>query len=385
MTGPSVLLVHEFGGTFGGAERYLELLGAGLVDAGTRVSGLVFLDDRDATAGLRDRMAAVAPDTRVVLGRSRPGPIRAAVRSHRPDVLHWNFVEPYAFRGASWLLLPWGRPSVITDHLPQLHHAGPHWETTRRLANRRIAAMVVVGPAALVAAGERWHRPPPLVEVPNGVPTRPDARPRTARPGAPLRLLFVGRLTEQKGATLLVPALEAVRAAGLDAQLTVVGAGPLDTEVDAQVAASVAGPHVTLAGFADDPLAAMAEADVLLMPSRFEGLPFTPLEALSTGLPVVLSDIGPHRDLAGGGGGDGVRLVAGEDPAAWAAAVAATAADLPAASEDALRRATAHSSAAMVARTAEVYRAVSEGRPPGPAPEGHGLESPGGTTMGSRV
>ncbi|MBL8778736.1 MAG: glycosyltransferase family 4 protein [Acidimicrobiales bacterium] len=356
MSDPSVLLVHEFPGAFGGAERYLELLGAGLTAAGIATSAVVFVDDAGAAARLHDRLAAIAPDTRVVTGRSRPGPIRRAVRAHQPTVLHWNFVDPFAFRGASWLLLPWGRPSVITDHLPQLRHAGPHWEATRRLANRRIAAMIVVGEAARRAAAQRWARPPAIEVVPNGVPIGAGGV-RAPIAGADVaRLLFVGRLTEQKGTDLLVPVLEAVRAAGTPARLRVAGEGPQAGALAAEVAKAGLADQVDLVGFSPDPLAEMGEADVLLAPSTYEGLPFTPLEALSTGLPLVLSDIPPHVELAEQGAGAGAQVVAGRSPDDWARAVGRAIADLPAASRDALDLARAHDLATMVERTAAVYR-----------------------------
>lgn len=356
MTPPSVLLVHEFPGGFGGAERYLELLGSGLVDAGVATSAVVFVDDAEAERRLHDRLAGIAPDTDVVVGRSRPGPILRAVRTRRPTVLHWNFVDPFAFRGASWLLLPWGRPSVITDHLPQLRHAGPHWETTRRIANHRIRAMIVVGEAARREAAARWRRPPPIEVVANGVVVGGGTARHPVTPGAPLRLLFVGRLSDQKGARLLVPILSAVRDAGVEAHLRVVGDGPLAPDLSALAAASEASGLVELAGFSSDPLADMAAADVLVAPSTYEGLPFTPLEALAAGLPVVLSDIPPHAELAAGGPGAGAQLVDQGDLTGWARAVRRVAADLPAASLDALTRAEDHRVEAMVERTVAVYR-----------------------------
>lgn len=356
MSDPSVLLVHEFPGGFGGAERYLELLGEGLVAAGIATSAVVFVDDAEAARALHERLSAIAPHTDVIVGRSRPGPIRRAVRAHQPTVLHWNFVDPFAFRGASWLLLPWGRPSVITDHLPQLRHAGPHWETTRRLANRRIAAMIVVGEAARREAEQRWARPPRIVVVPNGVPVGSGVPRPSLADGRTLRLAFIGRLTEQKGVDLLLPILAAVRGAGVEAHLRVVGDGPLADALTASTADAALGDVVDLVGFSPDPLAEMAAADVLVSPSTYEGLPFTPLEALSTGLPLVLSDIAPHAELAAGGVGEGIQVVAGRDPQVWAAAVERVAGDLPAASRDALERATRYDRSTMVERTVAVYR-----------------------------
>lgn len=357
MKDPSVLLVHEFPGTFGGAERYLELLGQGLAAAGVAASAVVFVDDPGAADRLGERLRAIAPGTVVLPGRARPGPIRSAIREHRPTVLHWNFVDPFAFRGASFLLLPWGRPSVITDHLPQLHHAGPHWETTRRLANRRIARMIVVGEEARHEAVARWRRPPPLAVIPNGVPVGP-AAVRDPLAGRAARLLFVGRLTEQKGVEHLVPLLAAVRDRGHDAELRVVGEGPQAENVVAAARDAGLADRVALAGFSPDPEGEMAAADVLLAPSAYEGLPFTPLEALATGLPLVLSDIPPHRELVPSGGGLGVQVAPAGDTAAWADAVERVLRELPAASTTAHVVAEGHRVETMVEATVAVYRSV---------------------------
>ncbi|MCB1005112.1 MAG: glycosyltransferase family 4 protein [Acidimicrobiales bacterium] len=358
MTGGPVLLVHEFPGAFGGAERYLEILGSGLVAAGVPTAAVVFVADADAAARLAPRLGAIAPDTRVIAGRARPGPIRAAVREHDPVVVHWNFVDPFAFRGASFLLLPWGRPSVITDHLPQLRHAGPHWETTRRLANRRIATMIVVGDAAAREAEARWRRPPPIAVIPNGVPVGAAPRRPSGPPRRP-RLLFVGRLTEQKGVSHLVPVLAAVRARGIDAELRVVGDGPRAGDIAAAAEANDLGGQVELVGFAPSPAEEMAAADVLVAPSAYEGLPFTPLEALAVGLPLVLSDIAPHRELVTATDPLGVQVVAPGDERGWAEAVERALAAPAEASGAAHRIARGHRAEAMVEATRAVYRAAT--------------------------
>ena len=218
--------------------------------------------------------------------------------------------------------------------------------------------MIVVGDEARREAEARWHRPPPLAVIPNGVPLQPlPERPPLA--GRPARLLFVGRLTEQKGVEHLVPVLAAVRARGVEAELRVVGEGPLADEITAAVGAAGLDDAVVLAGFSRDPQAEMAAADVLLSPSAYEGLPFTPLEALAVGLPLVLSDIPPHRELVPTAGGPGVQVVAAGSPEAWADAVAAVVADPPAAVAAAHEVAEAHRVETMVEATLAVYRAVT--------------------------
>ena len=344
-----VLLIHEFPGGFGGAERYLELLAEGLVGLEHDVHTLLFGADVAEGSTVAERIDGGRETTELVIGRARSGGVRAAVRRLEPEVLHWNFVDPFAFRGATITALAWGRPSVITDHLP-MRRDGLHYEVSRRLANRRIGAMIVVGEASAAAARAHWRAPPSLHVVRNGVPAT-GGSVRTQADDRPLRLLYVGRLTDQKGCLDLPDIVWAVRATGRSASLTLVGDGPLRDHVEE----ALGGSDVELVGFVPDPGPYLADADVLLAPSRYEGLPFTPLEARAAGLPAVLSDIDAHRELEVD---QAVELAPVGEPLAWAAAVERVAERLPSASRAALDAAHRHPLEAMVAGTAEVYRSV---------------------------
>jgi glycosyltransferase involved in cell wall biosynthesis len=175
----------------------------------------------------------------------------------------------------------------------------------------------------------------------------------------PARLVFVGRLTDQKGVLDLPAILAGLVAAGTPARLTVVGDGPLEADLEA-AAALLAPGLVELAGFAEDPTPALAASDVFVGPSRWEGgLPLAAREALAAGVPVVLSDIPPNRDLADGG--TAVRLAPLGDAAAWAAALRDSLAALPGSGEAALRVAEQRSPARMVEGTLAVYEAVLGG------------------------
>ncbi|MEN3308117.1 MAG: hypothetical protein V7603_4319 [Micromonosporaceae bacterium] len=104
-------------------------------------------------------------------------------------------------------------------------------------------------------------------------------------PDAPLAVC-VGRVTRQKGQDVLVSAWSRVRAHCPAAQLALVGAGDLLPGL-----AAAAPPGVRLAGAVPDVRDWLAAADVVVLPSRWEGLPLAALEALATGRGLVATAI----------------------------------------------------------------------------------------------
>jgi len=353
VTGPPVervLLVHEIYSGYGGAERYLELLADGLAERGVQVQALVFGVDTSAGQVAADRLAAGPAAVTYLPHRFSPRALRRRLEDFPADVVHWNFADPFSYRGATWLVLPWGRPSVVTDHLPMLR-CGRHWESTRALANRRIGAMIVVSQAAVAEARAHWGRPPPIVAVANAgsadvvaVRDRPPA-------GEPVRLAFVGRLEDQKDPGFALRVLGALVSGGTRATLTVVGDGSLRAALEAGVPASLE-DSVTFVGHSKTPWSAVADAHVLLAPSRYEGgFPLVAREALASGLPVVLSDIAPHRELED----PAVRLAPLGEVGPWVQAVGDLVASLPEASQGAIGRFGQAARATMVSETLAAY------------------------------
>jgi glycosyltransferase involved in cell wall biosynthesis len=101
----------------------------------------------------------------------------------------------------------------------------------------------------------------------------------------------VGRLTPQKNFGLLLETAE-----GLLNENTIValfGSGPEEAQLRDR-----AGSRVHFAGTVADRRAIYAAIDVLALPSRFEGLPMTVLEAMASGVPVVASAVDGVREIA---------------------------------------------------------------------------------------
>lgn len=115
------------------------------------------------------------------------------------------------------------------------------------------------------------------------------------RPGPTLELLFVGSLSYYKGVDVLLAAL---RLADHPHRLTIVGDGALRGQLE--LAAGPLGDRVRFLGAlpTGDPVrAAMQAADLLVLPSRGEGLPRVVIEAMAVGIPCVATDVGGTAEL----------------------------------------------------------------------------------------
>ena len=139
---------------------------------------------------------------------------------------------------------------------------------------------------------------------------RRSARIRLGLPGNAPVVVCVGRVTRQKGQDVLLAAWASAQARNPDATLAIVGGGDLLELLRRQ-----APPGAIFIGPTDDVWQWYAAADVVVLPSRWEGLPLTLLEALAVGRSVVGSDIPGIADALPAGAG---ALVPPDDPAVLA-------------------------------------------------------------------
>jgi glycosyltransferase involved in cell wall biosynthesis len=248
---------------------------------------------------LRRLVEAVRPDL-VHLHSSKAGLAgRLALRGRLPTVFQPNGWSYLAATGAlRATVLAWERYATRWAH--RLVHVS-QWE--RDDAERQ---------------GIRGR----AVVVPNGVDVeafaaqddgaRAWARAELGLGSAPVAVC-VGRLCRQKGQDVLLAAWPRVRAAVPDARLVLVGDGP-----DRPALAAAAPAGVAFAGAAADPRRWYAAADVVVLPSRWEGLSLVQLEAMASARCVLATDVGGVREALAGA----ATVVPVADPAALGEALA---------------------------------------------------------------
>jgi len=242
----------------------------------------------DAVAGALDRDVAdwilKAPDS-APAGISRPD----AVYAHEDCALN-------AFRAARSLglsciyELPIGYVRAWLALLAEEIAREPLWGQTidvnayteSRLARKDAelaAADMVIVPSEFVSRSLRGSPAGKVVIVPYGCPPVADARNKRS-PG-PLRVLFVGYISQRKGISYLLKAMERLNGA---AELTLIGhLSHPSAELNAQLNRHRwirTSPHEKV-------LEEMRSHDVLVLPTLFEGRALVVLEALSQGLPVI--------------------------------------------------------------------------------------------------
>ncbi len=168
----------------------------------------------------------------------------------------------------------------------------PGWRLWCRLIDRHMDALNLINPLIAADLDAVGIRRPPRSTIPNGIGLQaPLPRARVS----PLRqLLWTGRMEPQKGLDLLLPALAACRAGGARFQLNLLGEGPMQAPLLAQVEALDLHDCVAFLGAvpASEVRANLARADVLLLPSRYEGMSNAVLEAMEAGLPVLCTRCG---------------------------------------------------------------------------------------------
>ena len=215
--------------------------------------------------------------------------VRRLVRSIQPDVLHVHWLIP---QGLAALVAAPRVPKLVTT-------LGGDLYGLRDPLSRRLIRLVLANSAAVTTMNSEMRDkliglgadPAATHVLPMGADVEMIRPLAAASERQPNRILFVGRLVEKKGATVLLAALKELGPGGYE--LRIVGDGPLRPQLENEAAGL---PVVFLGSLGRRELAAeYGAASVAVFPSVAaasgdqDGLPVALLEAMSAGCPIVAS------------------------------------------------------------------------------------------------
>jgi glycosyltransferase involved in cell wall biosynthesis len=315
-------------------------------------------------AGRRD--SGVLPSERsesrnlqVARGIASMAPIARALRRERASVFHahqiWSLSCRYGIVAAALARV---RARIATAQLfvemPPLLGIDLQHALLTRCLHRHVAVSRFVASRLR----DRFHVPPgKIVVIPNaatmGATARPAPRSELARDvGGPV-VLTVARLDGQKGITHLLDAVATLP----NASFAIAGDGPNRAALEQRAATLGVSDRVRFLGHRHDVPALLAAADLFVLPSLYEGLPLSVLEAMAAGVPVVATAIGGTDEVVRDG--ETGTLVPPANSEALAAAIGRALADRDRASRLALAArslvAREYSVASMVGSVSRLY------------------------------
>jgi len=303
--------------TIGGVEHHVEEIGSRLAARGHQVT--VYTRNNYSSThvsehrGMRVRYVPTAPTKHLeALVHSGLSTTAAMMPSRESaQILHYHAIGPSVFTPLPRLLS--ARKVVLTVH--GLDYDREKWGLGARIALRGagwISAHVphaTITVSAALAAYYRTHHGREAHHIRNGVSVPVVRQPRliTERWGVHGGdyVLFVGRLVPEKDPALLIRAFR-----GLDtgARLLIAGGSSYTDEYVRTLERDAASDQrIVFTGPVHGELLAelYSNAAAFVLPSKLEGLPLTLLEAASYRLPLIASDIPPHREVIGASGPGG--------------------------------------------------------------------------------
>jgi glycosyltransferase involved in cell wall biosynthesis len=237
------------------------------------------------------------------------------IRELRPDVLHTHTAKAGAVGRAAAAMAGSARPRAVvhTFHGHVLRgYFGPARTAAFRQLERGLArttdALIAVSPEVrddLVKLGVAPVEKIAVIRLgldfDSRLATQPNARERLRRELGITEDAFVvawlGRMTEIKRADDLLRSFALLRRGRDDAELLVVGDGPLRTGLESLARDLGISGHTHFTGFRGDVGDVYAAADVVALTSANEGTPVSVIEAQAAGLPVVSTAVGGVADV----------------------------------------------------------------------------------------
>lgn len=276
-----------------GAENFAAQLSGHLVRQGHEVRLVALLDGPD-TLPFPGEIEVIGADvSRRFSDRKGWKRLAGIVRAFQPDIVQANAGDTLKYAVLSRMQYRWEAPLVFRNaSVMSRYLTNPFTRALNRFLLAQVDHVVSVSGASR-ADLQQWTslRDEQVTVLPVGI-ERTEVVPVTHMSGPGPHLVHVGGFSFEKNHQGLLRIFGKVRQHYPDAQLWLVGDGPLRGAVMEQAEQEGLLAHVHFTGFVSAPLNYIAAARVLLLPSIIEGFPAVIPEAFYCGTPVVAYTVG---------------------------------------------------------------------------------------------
>lgn len=287
----------------GGAETMCENLLYSLRAQGHDVVAVSLFDSRTP---ITDRLEAAR--IKIFFMGKRPGPdfsmrgkLKKLFAAERPDVVHVHLnAIKYAAPAAKAAKV---KKCVYTVHnLAQKDASGIAQKMNARYFSKKIAFPVALSPIVRDSVADLYGIDPATIPVIyNGIDLSRCLQKQTYCERESLELLHIGRFMPQKNHAEMIRAFALIHKKHPKTRLRFVGDGALCAECKALTNELALSESIIFEGAQANVFPYLQNADAFILPSLYEGIPITLIEAMGTGLPIVASAVGGVVDMLSDG------------------------------------------------------------------------------------
>lgn len=273
--------------SIGGAERVVvDLVNHAHKDV--RHSIILLKNIKPLAGELHERVPLHVLRKKGLIGHHLIGEIEKVLRRIKPHVVHTHLFGADVWGRIAARRL--GIPVVTTEHNINKDESIIKHVIKRGLSGyseRYVVPSAAVGDYVHTAYGVRKNH---ITAIRNGIDITRFSRTKKLLVKQPIRLLILGRLAEQKGHAVALAALS--QAAQLPWTLTIAGDGPNRRALNHMVQRLGLSERITFLPATTRPEALYARHDVVLVPSRWEGLGLVAMEGMAAGRLVIGANTG---------------------------------------------------------------------------------------------
>ena len=224
--------------------------------------------------------------------------LRKIIKEFKPDVIHSHtYSLKYAYFASRFV---YKRKIVHTVHnIAEKEASDANKRLQKRLFNKEIVQPVAISPIVKETILKYYCLDESQVPmIYNGISLCSCIRKASYKINEKdINIVHIGRLQEQKNHELMLNTMREVVKENSGIKLHCYGTGPLKDSLESMIEKYGLKNNVILEGLTDKQFEVLNSADIFVLPSKWEGMPITLIEAMGTALPIIVTPVGGIPDM----------------------------------------------------------------------------------------
>ena len=220
--------------------------------------------------------------------------LRKIITEFNPDVIHTHLYSlKYAFLASVGKSIP----VIRTIHnIAEKELGKSDKKVSSVLFKMRYAIPVAISTRIKKTIVDSYNLPSNSIPVvQNGIPLNQFEEKKEYNLHIPCKIVHVGRFQEQKNHICIIESAREL--INYNVKFLLIGDGELKETIEKKAQEYHIDDKIEFVGQTTDVNSYLKESDIFILPSKWEGLPISIIEAMAVGLPIIASDVGGVSDL----------------------------------------------------------------------------------------